>query len=118
MKHGFFSKLQVFFNSRKIFKNWYIYPKVYYKLINDKFVILAQAIINPDNSFEETIKITDKFSEHGIYNATGFILNMTKGITTDFGVSLTGVPIMLNEEIEGNSILEEAKQTTTNIFTA
>ena len=39
MKHGFFSKLQVFFNSRKIFKNWYIYPKVYYKLISDKFPI-------------------------------------------------------------------------------
>ena len=39
MKHGFFSKLHVFLNSRKIFKNWYIYPKVYYKLINDKFVI-------------------------------------------------------------------------------
>ena len=39
MKYGFFSKLQVFLNSRKIFKNWYIYPKVYYKLINDKFVI-------------------------------------------------------------------------------
>jgi len=39
MRYGFFSKLQVFLNSRKIFKNWYIYPKVYYKLINDKFVI-------------------------------------------------------------------------------
>ena len=39
MKYGFFSKLQMFLNSRKIFKNWYIYPKVYYKLINDKFVI-------------------------------------------------------------------------------
>ena len=39
MKYGFFSKLQIFLNSRKIFKNWYIYPKVYYKLINDKFVI-------------------------------------------------------------------------------
>ena len=39
MKHGFFSKLQIFLNSRKIFKNWYIYPKVYYKLINDTFVI-------------------------------------------------------------------------------
>ena len=39
MKHGFFSKLQIFLNSRKIFKNWYIYPKVYYKIINDKFVI-------------------------------------------------------------------------------
>ena len=39
MRYGFFSKLQVFLNSRKIFKNWYIYPKVYYKLINDTFVI-------------------------------------------------------------------------------
>ena len=39
MKHGFFSKLQIFLNSRKIFKNWHIYPKVYYKLINDTFVI-------------------------------------------------------------------------------
>ena len=39
MRYGFFSKLQVFLNSRKIFKNWYIYPKVYYKLSNDKFVI-------------------------------------------------------------------------------
>tara|TARA_B100001750_G_C15470028_1_gene579259 strand:- start:808 stop:1581 length:774 start_codon:yes stop_codon:yes gene_type:complete len=39
MGYGFFSKLQVFLNSRKIFKNWYVYPKVYYKLINDKFVI-------------------------------------------------------------------------------
>ena len=39
MKYGFFSKLQIFLNSRRIFKNWYIYPKVYYKIINDKFVI-------------------------------------------------------------------------------
>jgi len=39
MRYGFSSKLQVFLNSRKIFKNWYIYPKVYYKLSNDKFVI-------------------------------------------------------------------------------
>ncbi len=39
MGYGFFSKLQVFLNSRKIFKNWYVYPKVYYKLINDEFVI-------------------------------------------------------------------------------
>ncbi len=80
--------------------------------INDKFVLLTQAVINPDNTFEKTIKIGDRFSEHGIYNATGFILNMTKGITTDFAVSLNGVPIILNEElknesIEKNSILEE-----------
>jgi len=39
MKHNFFSKIQIFLNSRKIFKNWYIYPKVYYKLINDEYII-------------------------------------------------------------------------------
>ena len=39
MKSNFFSKTQIFFNSRKIFKNWHIYPKVYYNLINDEYVI-------------------------------------------------------------------------------
>ena len=34
-----FSKLQIFLNSRKIFKNWYIYPKIYYGLTNSKFSI-------------------------------------------------------------------------------
>ena len=34
-----FSKLQIFLNSRKIFKNWYIYPKIYYGLTNIKFPI-------------------------------------------------------------------------------
>ena len=28
----FLSKLRIFLNSRKIFKNWYIYPKIYFKL--------------------------------------------------------------------------------------
>ena len=39
MKYGLFSKLHILLNSRKIFKNWYIYPKVYYRLIDDEFVI-------------------------------------------------------------------------------
>ena len=39
MKDNFFSKTQILFNSRKIFKNWHIYPKVYYNLINDEYVI-------------------------------------------------------------------------------
>ena len=34
-----FSKLHIFLNSRKIFKNWYIYPKIYYGLTNIKFPI-------------------------------------------------------------------------------
>jgi len=81
--------------------------------LNDAFVMLLQASINPDDSFEKIIKINDKFSEHGIYNATGFILNMTKGATTDFGVSLNGVPIIQKEkqiedkEVKENPIIEE-----------
>lgn len=86
--------------------------------LNDKFVMLTQAMINPDDSFEKTIKIEDKFSEHGMYNATGFILNMTKGITTDFGVSLDNIPIISDEEkinepkdlISQNSIEKEPIQ--------
>jgi len=76
--------------------------------LNDKFVVLAQAVINYDNTFEKTIKIEDEFLEHGIYNATGFILNMTKGVTTDFAVSLNGAPIILKEEqVEDETIKEK-----------
>ena len=39
MKLGFFSKLQILLNSRKIFKNWYVYPKVYWQLTNDKIAV-------------------------------------------------------------------------------
>ena len=37
---SFFSKLQIFVNSRKIFKNWYIYPKIYFGLTDNEFPIL------------------------------------------------------------------------------
>jgi len=89
--------------------------------LNDEFVLLTQAVINPDDTFEKTIKIGDRFLEHGMYNATGFILNITKGATTNFTVSLNGVLIILNEElkneaIEENSILEDEtdKQSITS----
>jgi len=75
--------------------------------LNNEFVMLVQAIINPDDSFEKTIKIGDRFLEHGIYNATGFILNMTKGVTMDFGVSLNGVPIILKEAQIKNEVITE-----------
>ena len=88
--------------------------------LNDEFILLTQAVINPDDTFEKTIKIGDRFLEHGMYNATGFILNMTKGVTTDFTVSLNGVLIILNEELndvtEENLILEDEtdKQSITS----
>ena len=89
--------------------------------LNDKFVILAQAVINHDNTFEKTIKIGDKFLEHGIYNVAGFILNMTKGVSTEFGVSLTGVRVILeeapieNEPIEEKLILEDEPKKETEV---
>lgn len=80
--------------------------------LNDEFVMLTQALINYDDTFDKTVRINEKFSEHGMYNATGFILNMTKGVTTDFGVSLNGIPIIIDEkiteEIENESIIEQA----------
>ena len=36
---NFFTNLQILFNSRKIFKNWYIYPKIYFNLVKDGYVI-------------------------------------------------------------------------------
>ena len=76
--------------------------------LNDKFVLLTQAVINHDDTFEKTIKIGDRFLEHGIYNATRFILNMTEGVTIDFTVSLNGVPIILNKELKNESIEENS----------
>jgi len=67
--------------------------------LNDEFVLLTQAIINHDNSFGEKIKIENQFTEHGDYTAIGFIFNMSKGATTNFGVSLNEIPITENDEI-------------------
>ena len=36
----FFSKLKIFLNSRTIFKNWYEYATIYYKLTSKKFSML------------------------------------------------------------------------------
>ena len=73
--------------------------------INDDFVLLTQAGINHNNTFEKIVNVENRFTEHGIYNATGFILNMTKGVTADFGVSLNKSPIILNgESIKQNMV--------------
>ena len=86
---------------------------------NNEFVLLTQATINHDDTFEKSIVVENKFTEVGIYNATGFILNMTRGITTEFDVSLNesktvADPILEAGEIEignteQNSYLETEK---------
>jgi len=61
---------------------------------NDEFVRLTQAIINPDNSYQRSVTLDDKFSVHGIYNATAFIQNLTAGAVTKFEFSLDGSSVI------------------------
>ena len=56
----------------------------------DKFVVLSQAIIEADYTFTKKVEIGEKFSTHGLYNATAFIANMTDGAETTFHVSQDG----------------------------
>ena len=65
---------------------------------NDKFVLLAQATINPDNSFKKMVKIDDAFTDSGIHDATGFIFNMTQESATNFEVSFDEIQHDLNIE--------------------
>jgi hypothetical protein len=85
----------------------------------EKFVLLTQAVINHDNTFEKSIKVENKFIESTTYSATGFILNMTTGITANFDVSLNGIPIkhIKENEIKQESTYEEsAKDEPENIM--
>ena len=65
---------------------------------NDEFIMLTHAQINPDYSFKKIIEIEDRFLEPGMYNAAGFILDMTKGVTVNFEVSSNGIQSNTNEE--------------------
>jgi len=60
---------------------------------NDKFVLLTQALVQPNNTFERSLDVNTKFADHGIYNATAFIVNMTEGSLTRFDFSLDGSPV-------------------------
>ena len=73
----------------------------------DNFVMLTQAIIEPDESFEKRVEINNKFVTHGAYNATAFILNMTAGAKTTFDVSTDGSLFIYEDEQE-----TESEQTT------
>jgi len=88
---------------------------------DNEFVLLTQATINYDNTFEKSITIENKFTQSGIYNSTGFILNMTKGVISPFNVSLNESEFndkyttneVVNETNDDNDIIVE-----TNIINA
>jgi len=54
---------------------------------NDSFVLLSQAIIRGDSSFEKTIPINNNFEILGKYNATAFVLNITEAKIQSFHIT-------------------------------
>ena len=57
---------------------------------NGEFLLLTQAFIQPDNTFQRSLDTDKKFEDHGIHNATAFILDLAKGKTTSFDFSQDG----------------------------
>ncbi len=69
---------------------------------SDKFVLLSQAVIQADDSFENTIPINEKFQVTGTHNATAFVQNVTAGKTQSFDLLTT--------------ITEEAPESSNNFL--
>jgi len=83
---------------------------------NDKFVLLTQAIIKPDNTFERSVDSNEKFLVYGIYNATAFIVKLSEGAFTIFDYSLDGSPVSpsasnLKESSQGPAIITSSQTT-------
>ena len=75
----------------------------------NEFVLLTQALIKQDNTFQRNLDINQKFTKFGLYNATAFIFNMTAGEWVTFELfdedSLPEVPqseIIAPNEFEVN----------------
>lgn len=79
---------------------------------NNKFVLLSQAPIQPNNTFEKFIQIDSKFQAFGTYNTTAFVLNMTEAKVQSFDVFYESSPIGLSNvdnELENTDIFQENK---------
>ena len=66
----------------------------------NEFVLLTQALIKQDNTFQKSIDINQKFTKFGLYNATAFIFNMTTGERVTFELFAEGsLPEVSQSEI-------------------
>ena len=68
---------------------------------SDEFVLLSQAFIQDDDSFETNIPINKKFQVTGTHNATAFVLNMTAGKTKSFDL----VTVITDDNSDSNKDL-------------
>ena len=85
---------------------------------NGEFLLLTQAFIQPDNTFQRSLDTDKKFEDHGIHNATAFILDLAKGKTASFDFSQDGtlpVPsitaMKTKSETQNEPITEENNST-------
>jgi hypothetical protein len=82
---------------------------------NEEFIMLTQTQIDPDYSFKKTIDMKNKFSELGMYNATGFILNMTKGVMVNFEVTTNGIHVDINEKPNKVILIEPIEKSVKEV---
>ena len=81
---------------------------------NDKFIMLTQALINQDNTFEKALEIKKDLSKNGSYKVIAFILSMNEGDTTNFEI-VSSKPqtnqieneVQIEENNESQKIIEE-----------
>jgi len=81
---------------------------------NNEFILLTQAYIQPDDTFQRSLGTDKKFEDHGIYNVTAFILDLTKGKTISFDFSQDGtlpVPSIQPESITENEPVIEGNNS-------
>ena len=80
---------------------------------DNNFLMLEQSISDQNYNYEKIVKIDDRFSKYGQYNATGFIVNMTAGITTTFNISDENVVLQPNvSEEKPTSSFDDIKNTS------
>lgn len=78
---------------------------------NDKFIMLTQALINQDNTFEKALEIKRDLSKNGSYKVIAFILSMDKGDTTNFEiVSFKPQTSQIENEVELEENNEESQK--------
>ena len=82
---------------------------------NEEFIMLTQSQIDHDYSFKKTIDMKNKFLELGVYNATGFILNMTKGVMINFEVTTNGIHVDSIEEVDEMTSIESIKESMEDV---
>jgi len=79
---------------------------------NNEFVLLTQALIESDETYQRTVNTAQKFNLEGIYNATAFITHIDEGVTILFDFSIDGSTISPSVK---DSMLEECSSITPEI---